>query len=444
MILVTGATGRIGGRAARLLHSRGLPLRLLVRDPLRAPEIAEAEVVVGDYADPPSLDRAFAGCDTVFVVSAKAPPGERAKLHENAFLAAKRAGVGHVVYLSLQGAVPDSSYPYARDHWRSERALQATGLPHTILRNGKYAEQILALVDEDGVVRGPAGEGRVAWITQDDSARMVAAVLADPPGGILEYAGLDALTLHESMAILSSVVGRRMSFAEETAEAVRAREVVHGAPEWKADLKAGEFVAISHQEYAAPIGDFERIVGEPPQAFWRWAVGSALLDPWRPVFDVREDDVRDTTRDLEWIDDLDDPDVQTHLQFLARRYEGTEGSPALLCAFLALFERLPTARSDGEGTQAVLFMLSTLPDVHPRLVESLGRVPSSLGVALAVRLLTDEAVFYGDIDLRAVLQGVAHDPCAPNAARWEARDWLDDPDIEPWLRIPGEPIPEGL
>lgn len=108
MILVTGATGHVGGRAARLLAERGTPLRLMVREADRAPEIG-AEVTIGDYADPVSLERAFAGMETVFVVSAKAPPGERAELHRNAFEAAGRAGVGHIVYLSLQGAAPDST-----------------------------------------------------------------------------------------------------------------------------------------------------------------------------------------------------------------------------------------------------------------------------------------------------------------------------------------------
>lgn len=442
MILVTGATGAIGGRAARLLADRGLPLRLMVRDPARAPQI-DAEVVVGDYADPASLERAFAGCETVFVVSAKSPPGEREKLHENAFVAAKRVGVGHVVYLSLQGCAPDSSYPYSRDHWRSERALRNTGLPHTILRNGKYAEEILKMIGEDGAVRGPGGEGRVAWITKEDSARMVAAILAAPPGGVVEYTGPEALTLAETMAVLSSVVGRRLSYFEETQEIARGRALMKDEPEWRAELAAGALMAIAHGEYAETTDTFERIVGEPPQPFWRWAVGNPLLDPWMPTLDVAEEDIRSTIDDLEWVDDLDDPDSQTHLQFLAAQFEGTDGSPALIHAFLRLFERFPESSPDLDGNQTAVFMLSTLPGVAPMLLESLGRVPSGLGVGLLIRLLIDEQVVADGVDLREVLVGVANDPLAPAPARHEARVWMNDHEIEPWLRVPGMPVPEA-
>ena len=441
MILVTGATGHVGGRAAELLARRGLPLRLMVRDPRRAPRI-EAEVVTGDYADPPSMDRAFAGVDTLFVVSGEAPPHERARLHANAFAAAQRAAVGHVVYLSLQGSGPDSAYPFACDHWESEQALRRTGLPHTILRNGKYAEQIVGMIGDDGVVRGPADDGPVAWISREDSARMVAAVLADPPGGTVEYAGAEALTLVETMAVLSSVVGRRLSYAEESPETVRARSVVRDEPAWRGDLAVGTYLAIARGEYARTSDAFERLVGEPPRPFWRWAVGNPLLDPWMPSLEVTEEAVANTLDDLRWIDDLDDPAIQGHLGFLARQYEETAGTPELIRAFLRLFERFPESPPELDGNQEVLFMLSTLPGVAPLLLQSLAMAPSALGVALVVRLLTNEEVFCGEIDLRMVLVQLAADRATPPRAHREAIDWLGDREIEPWLRIPGEPIPD--
>ncbi|GEM_PF-89230 len=441
MILVTGATGNVGGRAAELLAHRGVPLRLMVRDPDRAPKL-EAEVVRGDYADPASLDRAFAGVDTAFIVSGKAPPGERAKLHENAFVSAKRMGVGHIVYLSLQGAAPDSSYPFSRDHWRSERTLADMGVPHTILRNGKYAEQLLEMLGEDGSVRGPGNSGRVAWISREDSARMIAAVLADPPGGTVEYAGPDALTLFETMEILSSVVGRRLSYDEETLEIARGRALMKGEPEWRAELAAGSFLAIAHGEYAEPCGDFERFVGEPPQPFWRWAVGNPDLDRWQPSLEVSEAEVASTIEDLGWIDDPDDEGVQGHLAYLARQFEGTQGSPELIEAFLNLFERFPESRPDQEGNQTILFMLASLPGVGDPLLRSLSLVPSSLGVALLVRMLANEEIYVGDVDLREVLTLIAGDRSTPPLAHREAVEWLEDPLIETWLRVPGEPPPE--
>src|SRR4051794_38925473 len=131
MILVTGASGAVGGRVARLLADRGLKLCLSVRDRTRAPELSGAEVVVGDYADPEGLPAAFAGVDTAFIVSGYAEPGERWKLHANAVDASAAAGVGRIVYLSFQGAAPDSAFAFARDHHQTEQHILSTGIACT-------------------------------------------------------------------------------------------------------------------------------------------------------------------------------------------------------------------------------------------------------------------------------------------------------------------------
>ena len=85
MILVTGASGHIGGRVAQLLTERGLAVRGLVRDPGKAAGMAEWPVVIGDYADRAALDAAMRGVDTVVLTSAGAAPMKRAALHGNPF-----------------------------------------------------------------------------------------------------------------------------------------------------------------------------------------------------------------------------------------------------------------------------------------------------------------------------------------------------------------------
>src|ERR1700691_2825065 len=135
MVLITGASGRIARRTAELLASNGRALRLMTRTPQRVPELARAEVVYGDFAEPASLDRAFAGVATALVVSGSAEPGKRALLHRSGVVAAARAHVQHLVYLSLQGSSPESTYPYSRDHALSEQYIAATRLPFTVLRN---------------------------------------------------------------------------------------------------------------------------------------------------------------------------------------------------------------------------------------------------------------------------------------------------------------------
>ena len=122
-MLITGASGRVARRTAELLAGEDQSLRLMTRTPQRVPLLIGAEVVYGDFADPASLDRAFAGVTVALIVSGFAEPGQRARLHRNAFEAAARARVQHVVYLSLQGAGSDSKYPFSRDHALSEQYL---------------------------------------------------------------------------------------------------------------------------------------------------------------------------------------------------------------------------------------------------------------------------------------------------------------------------------
>jgi len=108
LILVTGATGKIGSSIAKHLERLGKELRLLVRDLNKLSDFPEAEKVTGDYGDVDSLDRAFRGVSSAFIVSGYAEPGERAKLHRNAFRAAQRAGIRYLIYLSTLGASSDS------------------------------------------------------------------------------------------------------------------------------------------------------------------------------------------------------------------------------------------------------------------------------------------------------------------------------------------------
>lgn len=257
MILVTGASGHIGRRAAELLAGSGQALRLLVRDNERAPKLPGAETVCGDYAQPEGLDAAFRGISTALVVSVSGEPGKRAELHRNAFEAAARGGVGHVVYLSLEGSSPQSKYPYSRDHYASEQCLAATGLPHTILRNAFYIDMFLHQFDDDGVIRGPAGQGRGAFVSREDVAQTVAALLRSPRGGIHVVTGPEAITVGEVARRLSVLAGRPLRYVDAPA-------VTRESETWKNELKRGWFEAIAVGELETTTDAVRRFSGRPP------------------------------------------------------------------------------------------------------------------------------------------------------------------------------------
>jgi uncharacterized protein YbjT (DUF2867 family) len=264
MLLITGASGRVARRAAALLAHRGYALRLMTRTPQRAPELEGAEIVRGDFAEPATLDAAFAGVSAALVVSGSGRPGERAQLHRNVFEAAARARVRHVVYLSLQGSSPASKYPFSCDHALSEQYLAATGVPYTVLRNAFYLDMFLERFDADGVLRGPTSETRGAFVSREDAARTASAVLEDPPGGTHDVTGPELLSLADVARRFSAMTGRQLRYQPESGESARDRLSKREPDAWRVDLSIGWFEAIAAGELEHTSNAVFRFTGKAP------------------------------------------------------------------------------------------------------------------------------------------------------------------------------------
>ena len=282
MLLITGASGRIAGRAAALLAQRGYGLRLMTRTPQQAPKLDGAAAVRGDFAEPATLEDAFAGVSAALVVSGSGKPGERARLHRNAFEAAVRAGVKHVVYLSLQGASPLSKYPYSRDHSLSEQYLAATGIAYTVLRNAFYLDMFLDKFDSDGVMRGPADETRGAFVSREDAARTAAAVLTDPPGGTHDVTGPEALSLADVAGRFSAMIGRPLRYLPESVACARERLNKREPDASRIDLSVGWFEAIAAGELEDTSDAVFRFTGKQPMNLEQYfRLFPELLQPLR-------------------------------------------------------------------------------------------------------------------------------------------------------------------
>jgi NAD(P)H dehydrogenase (quinone) len=266
-VVVTGVTGGLGGRVARRLAERGVGQRLVARDPGRAPELAGAEVAAGSYDDRDSLRRAFAGAHTLFMVSASEDP-YRLRLHANVVGAATDAGMERVVYTSFFGAAPDCSFTFGRDHWHTEELIKGSGLRFTMLRDNLYLDFLPLMVGADGVIRGPAADGRVAAVARDDIADVAAAVLlADGDrhdGRSYDLTGPEALTMAEVAQRLSELAGRTISYHPETLEEAYASRASYGAPDWEVDGWVTTYVAIANGDLEAVGGDVAAVAGHPP------------------------------------------------------------------------------------------------------------------------------------------------------------------------------------
>jgi NAD(P)H dehydrogenase (quinone) len=264
-IAVTGSTGRLGSRVARRLAERDIPQKLLVRRPERAPRLEGAIAVRGDYGDRAAATEALAGVDTLLMVSAS-ESADRLTLHRRFVDAAAAAGVRHLVYISFFGAAPDATFTLARDHFHTEEHIRASGLAYTFLRDNMYAEFVPDLAGEDGVIRGPAGQGSAAFVGQEDIADAATAVLtrpADHVGAVYDLTGPESLTLDEAAAIVSEELGRTITYRPETVEEAYASRASYGAPRWQLDAWVSTYTAIAAGALDGVSDAVPRLTGHP-------------------------------------------------------------------------------------------------------------------------------------------------------------------------------------
>ena len=266
MIGVTGSTGGLGSRIALLLADAGVPQRLVVRDPARAPELPGAEVVQASYGEKAALLNALDGVDTLLLLSAT-ESADRVSLHEATVDAAVAAGVRRIVYTSFVGAARCATFTFGRDHWHTEEHVRGTGVDFTFLRDNLYLDFIPGLVGEDGVIRGPAGDGRVAAVARDDVAAVAARVLVEPAGhsgATYDLTGPEAFTLAEAASLLSADGDRPIRYeAEMLDEAYRSREG-YGAPAWEVAGWVTSYAAIASGELSGVSTTVQDITGRPP------------------------------------------------------------------------------------------------------------------------------------------------------------------------------------
>lgn len=246
-IAITGSTGNVGGEAARLLSAEEYGQKLIVRDPARAPELPGASVARAEYSDREASVEALRGSDVLFMVSGSEAE-DRVDQHRTFIDAAVDAGVQHIIYTSFLAASPDATFTLGRDHWATEEHIRGSGLKYTFLRDNFYLDVLPFFAGDEGVLRGPAGNGRVSAVARTDVARAAVVVLKDSEahvGRTYELTGPEALSLGEVAAIITRVTGRETRYEEETIEEAYASRAHYGAPDWQVDAWVSTYTAIA-------------------------------------------------------------------------------------------------------------------------------------------------------------------------------------------------------
>jgi uncharacterized protein YbjT (DUF2867 family) len=264
-LAVTGVTGALGGMVSRALAEVGVSQRMLARTPSKAPALPDATVVEFDYADRTACETALSGVETLFFVSGREDE-HRLSHHRTVVDAAAAAGVQHVVYTSFVGASPTSTFTLGRDHYATEQFLEASGVAYTFLRDNFYQDLLPYFIGNDGILRGPAGHGRAAFVARADVARVATAVLQDPEahaGRTYDLTGPEALTLYEVATLLTTGLRRSVSYVDETVPEAYASRDHYGAPDWQVDAWVSTYTAIRAGELEQVSGDVEALTGRP-------------------------------------------------------------------------------------------------------------------------------------------------------------------------------------
>lgn len=275
-ILVTGATGDIGGHLVDALIDRQAPFAVLCRrseqrDSFRARGI---EAVAGDFGDAASVRAAVKGFGQLFLLAPSSP--DQFDLDKVAIDAACAGGVAHVVKVSTMDVNPSSAIPWARDHARADAYLAGTGLRWTRLAPGAFTKNFLELAPgiQRGILPGTSGNGATCWVDVRDIADVAARVLTEPElqgaesGRSYPLTGTHPMSFPQVAAVMTRELGRTVRYVHLPGPVMYAGLRAAGVPDWQARGLVRQFIDVVRR--GADLGrvyteDLERLLGRPPR-----------------------------------------------------------------------------------------------------------------------------------------------------------------------------------
>lgn len=280
-ILVTGGTGTVGSEAVRALLAKGHVPRVMIRNPAKAAGLPPGvQPVVGDLQKPESLATAFAGVDSLFLLTALAPDETQQGLA--AVEAARQAGVRRIVYMTVQGLSDALHIPHFGSKKPVLEAVEGSGLEYTILEPNYFFQNDLALKEpmmNYGVYPQPVGPiGNTRVDARDIGEAAAAALVQDGlHGKHFVLAGLEVVNGEQAAAVWSKHLGRPVHYGGDDVE-VWGGMVASILPDWLIhDLKIMWLHFQKHGLRATP-DDYvrqESLLGHAPRGFDKFAAETA-------------------------------------------------------------------------------------------------------------------------------------------------------------------------
>lgn len=273
-ILVSGATGNVGAEIVKLLATQGQPMRAA------GPHVASIQQQFGpaveavrlDFADPTTFGPAFAGIDRLFLLR---PPAiaNVSRLIFPALQAAQRAGVRHIIFLSLLGAEHNRVVP----HYKIEQYLVNSGLAYTFLRASFFMQNLntthRAELQKHSEIFVPAGRGKTSFIDVRDIAAVAAVALVEEGHVNQAHAltGSEALDYDQVAAILSQVLGRKITYRNPSLLHFVWYQRRQGTPWPLIAVMAGIYTTARVGWAGRLTEETQRLLGRPPIRFAQYA-----------------------------------------------------------------------------------------------------------------------------------------------------------------------------
>ena len=264
---VTGATGQLGRLVVESLKSKvsAETIVALVRNPSKADDLG-VEARTFDYAKAETLIASLQGIDKLLLISGN-EIGQRLPQHKAVIDAAKQAGIKQLFYTSILHA-DSSSLSLAVEHAATEKAIKASGLTYTLLRNGWYTENYTGSAKgavSAGALIGNAGDGKISSATRVDYAEAAAVVLAGAghEGKTYELAGDEAYTLTELAAEISKQSGKNIPYNNLTEAEYEGVLKSFGLPDGLAEMLANSDTGASKGGLYDDSKQLSKLIGRP-------------------------------------------------------------------------------------------------------------------------------------------------------------------------------------
>jgi len=276
MILVTGAGGTVGSELVKTLSAAGAKFRAAYNSPGKIDQARRngLDAIAIDYATPETVAAALAGADHLFLLGAGAAGQTEAET--GVVRAAKKAGVKHVVKLSVWGA-DGEAFSFAKVHRPVEREIEASGLGWTFLRPNGFMQNLpnffAATIKSQGAFYMPSRGCRISHVDVRDIAAVALKALTDPghEGRIYTLSGPEALTYTEIAAKLSAAIGKPVTYVDVPDADFKKGAMAAGMPEAYTDAMLSLIHYYEGDNASRVTHDIERVAGRKPFTFDQFA-----------------------------------------------------------------------------------------------------------------------------------------------------------------------------